>query len=267
MGVILKHVVMVHCSGTFVVWKHILKTYVDNVLTRHLPDNLSCSLAHLHFLTKTTENHLYLTLIKGGLGHNLQINNQQRLISTFWPHRGSSTQLPLGEIRNKKSKGNEQMSQHERCWESRAWGLGHSVKSVSHSACSTPSLRVAVMRSHSREEARWLPRTDNRGFCRQLDRGEGWVSADVWVWQEKMTPLQKKKGFHWSVNMSHVRREQLVTPKVEVKPKHCGFFTTPPDLVSMLTKTSLHSYVQELDLRGQRLNYLIQNLSLLSSHV
>lgn len=74
------------------------------------------------------------------------------------------------------------------------------------------------------------------GCCRQLDWGEGWVSPDVWS-DRKRWDRCKKNGFHWSVNMSHVRREQLVTPKVEVKSKHFVCFTIPaPDLVSMLTK-------------------------------
>lgn len=98
MVVILKHAVMVYICSMKTLKKH-LKVVV-NVLTPHLPDNLSCSLAHLHFLTKTIANHLYLTLIKGGLWHHFQINNQQRLISMVRPH--NCHLMPSRKIRNKK---------------------------------------------------------------------------------------------------------------------------------------------------------------------
>lgn len=48
--------------------------------------------------------------------------------------------------------------------------------------------------------------------------------------------IAARNGYHWSVNETCQRLEQLVTLKVEVKPKYFVFFTPPRFSVNVVSK-------------------------------
>lgn len=126
----------------------------------------AANLAHLHFLSKTIENHLYLTFYKrySHLGY-----------TGVRPHNCHLTKAR--KIRKKRRKMNVQMSQYDRDAEKRAWGLSDILSDLCHILSALRPFSGQPLGEHI-----WSLACTAKvfGWCRWLDRDKRSASADVW---------------------------------------------------------------------------------------